>query len=278
METPGPIALSRDVEASIVPSGDKVTLQKGETAQVTQTLGGTFTVIVNGNMFRIEGGDADALGLEPVKTPAEETKRPETEDDLKQQIETQLKTVYDPEIPVNIIDLGLVYDSTPTQLDGGWRVDVKMTLTAPGCGMGPVLQQDAQNRLLCIEGVDEADVQLVWDPPWGPDKMTDEARLEQQFGGTQKWTETRRQLQVWGQRHLPPDAYASLSSSYDGVLALHRLMQSGEPSVLRGGTIGEAADEGALRRMIRDPRYWRDRDPAILRKVSDGFKRLYPQE
>ena len=83
---------------------------------------------------------------------------------------------------------------------------------------------------------------------------------------------------MWGQRHLPPDAYASLSSSYDGVLALHRLMQSGEPSVLRGGTIGEAADEGALRRMIRDPRYWRDRDPAILRKVSDGFKRLYPQE
>jgi len=112
----------------------------------------------------------------------------------------------------------------------------------------------------------------------GRSAMADEARLEQQFGGTQKWTETRRQLQVWGQRHLPPDAYASLSSSYDGVLALHRLMQSGEPSVLRGGTIGEAADEGALRRMIRDPRYWRDRDPAILRKVSDGFKRLYPQE
>ena len=112
----------------------------------------------------------------------------------------------------------------------------------------------------------------------GRSAMADEARLEQQFGGTQKWTETRRQLQVWGQCHLPPDAYASLSSSYDGVLALHRLMQSGEPSVLRGGTIGEAADEGALRRMIRDPRYWRDRDPAILRKVSDGFKRLYPQE
>ena len=178
METPGPIALSRDVEASIVPSGDKVTLQKGETAQVTQTLGGTFTVIVNGNMFRIEGSDADALGLEPVKTPAEETKRPETEDDLKQQIEAQLKTVYDPEIPVNIVDLGLVYDSTPTQLDGGWRVDVKMTLTAPGCGMGPVLQQDAQNRLLCIEGVDEVDVQLVWDPPWNHDMMSEAAKLE----------------------------------------------------------------------------------------------------
>lgn len=178
MDTPGPIALSRDVEASIVPSGDKVTLQKGETAQVTQTLGGTFTVIVNGNMFRIEGVDADALGLDSVKTPAEEATRPETQDDLKQQIEAQLKTVYDPEIPVNIIDLGLVYDCAPTQLDGGWRVDVKMTLTAPGCGMGPVLQQDAQNRLLCIEGVDEVDVQLVWDPPWSQDMMSEAAKLQ----------------------------------------------------------------------------------------------------
>ncbi|MEC8988759.1 MAG: iron-sulfur cluster assembly protein [Verrucomicrobiota bacterium] len=97
---------------------------------------------------------------------------------MKQQIEAQLKTVYDPEIPVNIVDLGLVYDSTPTQLDGSWRVDVKMTLTAPGCGMGPVLQQDAQNRLLCIEGVDEVDVQLVWDPPWNQDMMSEAAKLE----------------------------------------------------------------------------------------------------
>ena len=178
MNPDGPIALSRDIEASIVPSGDKVTLQKGETAQITQTLGGTFTVIVNGNMFRIEGCDADALGLEPVKTPAEEAKRPETVDELQQQIEMQLKTVYDPEIPVNIVDLGLVYDSTPSQIDDGWRVDVKMTLTAPGCGMGPVLQQDAQNRLLCIEGVNEADVQVVWDPPWSQDMMSEAAKLQ----------------------------------------------------------------------------------------------------
>ena len=178
MNPDGPIALSRDIEASIVPSGDKVTLQKGETAQITQTLGGTFTVIINGNMFRIEGRDADALGLEPVKTPAEAATRPETLDDLQQQIEAQLKTVYDPEIPVNIVDLGLVYDSTPSQIDDGWRVDVKMTLTAPGCGMGPVLQQDAQNRLLCIDGVNEADVQIVWDPPWNQDMMSEAAKLE----------------------------------------------------------------------------------------------------
>ncbi len=178
MNNAEPIELTRDVEASIVPSGDKVTLQKGETAQITQTLGGTFTVIVSGNMFRIEGGDAEALGLEPVKTPADEAKRPETIDDLNEQIQAQLKTVYDPEIPVNIVDLGLVYDSTPTQIDGGWRVDVKMTLTAPGCGMGPVLQQDAQNRLLCIQRVDEADVQVVWDPPWNQDMMSEAAKLQ----------------------------------------------------------------------------------------------------
>ena len=178
MNNAEPIELTRDVEASIVPSGDKVTLQKGETAQITQTLGGTFTVIVSGNMFRIEGGDAEALGLEPVKTPADEAKRPETIDDLNEQIQAQLKTVYDPEIPVNIVDLGLVYDSTPTQIDGGWHVDVKMTLTAPGCGMGPVLQQDAQNRLLCIQGVDEADVQVVWDPPWNQDMMSEAAKLQ----------------------------------------------------------------------------------------------------
>ena len=178
MTTAKPIELSRDIEASIVPSGDKVTLQKGEAAQVTQTLGGTFTVIVNGNMFRIEGSDADALGLEPVKTPAEETKRPETQDDLRQQIEAQLKTVYDPEIPVNIVDLCLVYDSTPTQLDGSWRVDVKMTLTAPGCGMGPAIQADVENKILCVESVDEVNVELVWEPQWGREMMSEAARLE----------------------------------------------------------------------------------------------------
>ena len=178
MHTAELIDLSRDVEASIVPSGDKVTLQKGEQAQITQTLGGTYTVIINGNMFRIEGSDADALGLEPVKTPAEESNRPKNLDELNEQMQKQLKTVYDPEIPVNIVDLGLVYSCKPTPIDDGWKVEVKMTLTAPGCGMGPVLQQDAQNRLLCIDGVDEVDVEIVWDPPWNHDMMTEEAQLQ----------------------------------------------------------------------------------------------------
>ena len=121
---------------------------------------------------------AEAEEKRRQREAAEEAKRPETLDDLQQQIDAQLKTVYDPEIPVNIVDLGLVYDSTPSQIDDGWRVDVKMTLTAPGCGMGPVLQQDAQNRLLCIEGVNEADVQVVWDPPWSQDMMSEAAKLQ----------------------------------------------------------------------------------------------------
>ncbi|MBE87512.1 MAG: putative Fe-S cluster assembly protein SufT [Verrucomicrobiales bacterium] len=172
------IELSRSVNASIVPSGDKVILQKGENAQITQTLGGTYTVIINGNMFRIDGCDADSLGLEPIKTPAEGSKRPKNTEELNEQIQEQLKTVYDPEIPVNIVDLGLVYSCEPTEINGNWKVDVKMTLTAPGCGMGPVLQQDAQNRLLCIDGVEEVDVEIVWDPPWNQDMMTEAAKLQ----------------------------------------------------------------------------------------------------
>ena len=119
-------------------------------------------------MFRIEGRDADALGL-PV-TPAEDSKRPKNLDELNEQMQKQLMTVYDPEIPVNIVDLGLVYSCEPTDIDGGWKVNVKMTHRA-WLRHGPVLQQDAQNRLLCIDGVDEVDVEIVWDPPWNRDMM-----------------------------------------------------------------------------------------------------------
>ena len=178
MHTAELIELSRDVDASIVPSGDKVTLQQGEQAQITQTLGGTYTVIINGNMFRIEGRDAEALGLEPVKTPAEDSKRPKNLDELNEQMQKQLKTVYDPEIPVNIVDLGLVYSCEPTEIDGGWKVDVKMTLTAPGCGMGPTIQADVENKILCVESIDDVEVELVWEPQWTREMMTEAARLE----------------------------------------------------------------------------------------------------
>ena len=172
------IALTRDVEAAIIPIGSKVTLQKGEQAYITQSLGGSYTVIVNGNMFRIEGKDADALGLEMASKPVS-TGKPVAQDDLEKEIWTQLKTCYDPEIPVNIVDLGLIYDCHLNPLTASsYRVDVKMTLTAPGCGMGPMLAQDVQNKLLGLEGVDDVAVELVWDPPWNQAMMTEAAKLQ----------------------------------------------------------------------------------------------------
>ena len=173
-----PVSLSRDVEAAIVPAGEKVTLQKGEQAIITQSLGGSYTVVVNGNMFRIEGKDADALGVEPVAKTAS-TGGPVTQEQLEKEIWNQLRSCYDPEIPVNIVDLGLIYDCHLTPLNpGSHRVDVKMTLTAPGCGMGPMLAQDVQNKLLSMEGVDDVAVELVWDPPWNQGMMTEAAKLQ----------------------------------------------------------------------------------------------------
>jgi probable FeS assembly SUF system protein SufT len=172
--------LVRDVEASVVPIGTKVTLQKGETAHITQSLGGTYTVIVNGNMFRIETKDADALGIEVVAAPVTATPSgPMTQEQLEKKVWEALKTCYDPEIPVNIVDLGLIYDCllTPVGTDN-YKADVKMTLTAPGCGMGPVLAQDVQNKLISLEPIDEANVELVWDPPWNQSMMTEAAKLQ----------------------------------------------------------------------------------------------------
>ena len=173
------VGLERDVEASVVPSGTRVTLQKGETAVITQSLGGTFTVVVNGNMFHINGQDADALGREPVASPAEKAGKAETPEDLENQVWDQMKTCYDPEIPVNIVDLGLIYDCHVSELNGdSHKVDVKMTLTAPGCGMGPAIQADVENKILCVGTVDEVNVELVWEPQWDRNMMSEAARLE----------------------------------------------------------------------------------------------------
>jgi probable FeS assembly SUF system protein SufT len=176
------ITLKRDVEASVVPAGSKVTLKAGEEAFITQSLGGTYTVVVNGNMFRIENKDADALGLEAQAKPASQTTgvvmAPEQ---VEKEVWDQLRTCYDPEIPVNIVDLGLVYDCRIAPLPGSqnsYRVDVKMTLTAPGCGMGPVLQQDVQNKLMSLEPVDEVNVELVWEPQWNQGMLTEAAKLQ----------------------------------------------------------------------------------------------------
>jgi len=176
-----PKPLTRDVEASIVPVGTKVTLQKGEQAYLSQSLGGSYTVIVNGNMFRIDGKDADALGLEAVAAPATAAPAsgPVTQEQLEKQIWESLKQCYDPEIPVNIVDLGLIYDCHLTPIGADcYKADVKMTLTAPGCGMGPVLAQDVQNKLISLEAIDEANVELVWDPPWNQGMMTEAAKLQ----------------------------------------------------------------------------------------------------
>ena len=173
------VVLERDVEASIVPSGTRVTLQKGETATITQSLGGSYTVVLNGNMFRIVAKDADALGKEPEQTPTQKASKPETEEDLEKQVWDQMKTCYDPEIPVNIVDLGLIYDCHVSELaDDSRKVDVKMTLTAPGCGMGPTIQADVENKIFCVETVDEVNVELVWEPQWDRNMMSEAARLE----------------------------------------------------------------------------------------------------
>jgi len=174
------VTLTRDVDAAVVPVGTKVTLMKGESARITQSLGGTYTVVVNGNMFRIEARDADALGLEvaTARTPTT-TSGPVTQEQLEKQVWESLKTCYDPEIPVNVVDLGLIYDCHLTPIGANnYKADVKMTLTAPGCGMGPVLAQDVQNKLISLEPIDEANVELVWDPPWNQGMMTEAAKLQ----------------------------------------------------------------------------------------------------
>jgi probable FeS assembly SUF system protein SufT len=174
-----PVTLTRDVEGSIVPAGTKVTLLKGEQAYVTQSLGGSYTVIVNGNMFRIDGQNADALGFEVAAKAAASASGPLTQEQVEKQVWELLKTCFDPEIPVNIVDLGLIYDCAVEPMGGNeYKVSVKMTLTAPGCGMGPVLQQDVQNKLLGIDPVQDVQVELVWDPPWNQGMLTEAARLQ----------------------------------------------------------------------------------------------------
>jgi probable FeS assembly SUF system protein SufT len=169
------IIMQRDCEAVLIPAGTKITLQAGVPVSIAQALGGSYTVLVHGNMARIASADADALGKEvPVSTVTAEPGKLSEE-----QVLEVLRTCYDPEIPVNIVELGLVYDMQilPLQPEG-CRVEVKMTLTAPGCGMGPVLQQDVESKLLALPGVKEAAVFLVWDPPWNRDMLSEAAKLQ----------------------------------------------------------------------------------------------------
>lgn len=172
-----PVSLTRDVRAVIIPVGEAVTLREGTSGFITQALGGSFTIYLEGNLFRIAGIDADALGKEPVPPP----KVPDnpTDADIEEVIWEQLRTCYDPEIPINIVDLGLIYSChIETSVNGERQVNVDMTLTAPGCGMGDILVQDAQEKIAVIPTVSDVRVELVFDPPWNQSMMTDEARLQ----------------------------------------------------------------------------------------------------
>ncbi|MCP5162634.1 MAG: putative Fe-S cluster assembly protein SufT [Hahellaceae bacterium] len=169
------VLTKRDVEARLVPSGMEIRIPKDTFVTITQALGGTFTVVVNGNLARIEGKDSDALGKE-VKFSDFET--PEDGSVNENQVWEALRHCFDPEIPVNIVDLGLVYECEIKNGDEkGNSVYLKMTLTAPGCGMGPVIVEDARTKVLQVPNVDHVEVQLVFDPPWNNDMLTDEAKL-----------------------------------------------------------------------------------------------------
>lgn len=169
------IKLKREVEAVAIPAGTIKKLPAGTEVIITQDLGGTFTVHTphEGGLFRIQGKDGDALGraVAPGK-PA--SGHGAVDEDV---VWTVLKTCYDPEIPVNIVDLGLIYSLDMKKTDGGGkRVEVKMTLTAQGCGMGPSIAADARQKILSLEGIQEAQVDVVWDPPWGPQMITPDGR------------------------------------------------------------------------------------------------------
>jgi probable FeS assembly SUF system protein SufT len=173
-----PIVVTRDCDAILIPSGTPILIQHGTNVYVTQALGGSVTVNVNGNLARIAGKDLDALGMQPQNGLAVEARADGgVDEDL---LWMQLRTCYDPEIPINIVDLGLVYECSvlPLADNGGNRVDVVMTLTAPGCGMGDVLAQDVREKIEMIPTVERAEVELVFDPPWNQSMMSEEARLE----------------------------------------------------------------------------------------------------
>lgn len=175
MDSHGEITLSRDCDAVQIPSGHPIVLPAGMAVVITQSLGGTFTVATPGGLARIDLKDADVLGLDPAKG----VEKVKVEGSKQEAVWNQLKLVFDPEIPVNVVDLGLIYDcDVRTQENGTTSVLVKMTLTAPGCGMGPTIAADARSKILALEGIDEADVELVWDPAWNQSMISEAGKMK----------------------------------------------------------------------------------------------------
>jgi len=173
------ISLTREVNAIQIPSGDTISLPAGTPVVITQSLGGTYTVATSAGLARISSNDSDALGIDQAgdEVKAQEDERMK-DAPVNDQVWHQLKQVYDPEIPVDIVNLGLVYDCTVDDEDGKSVVNVKMTLTAPGCGMGPAIAADAQARIMTVEEIDDARVELVWDPPWNQDMISEEGKMK----------------------------------------------------------------------------------------------------
>ncbi len=172
--------LKRDCEVILIPSGQKFTIRAGTKGVITQTLGGSYTIATSYGLSRVAEKDIDALGIDKLAAKPEAKAAAKTNGEVSEEdVWNQLRQCFDPEIPVNIVDLGLVYDCRLMKKDdGGTRVEVKMTLTAPGCGMGPAIAHDAQSKILTIDGVDEAEVQLVWDPPWNQSMISEAGRMK----------------------------------------------------------------------------------------------------
>jgi probable FeS assembly SUF system protein SufT len=175
--TSEPVRFERDCSVVMVPSGESHTLPAGVAGYITQALGGSFTVYVDGNLFRVRNEDADAIGKEPMALPLLPDDAGDA--DVEKLVWNQLRTCYDPEIPVNVVDLGLVYSCELGRTDDGRRmVSVQMTLTAPGCGMGDILVEDVRTKLELIPTIAEAEVELTFDPPWNRSMMSEVAKLE----------------------------------------------------------------------------------------------------
>ena len=172
------VLVRRTVTVETIPSGQPFELQEGQLAQITQALGSSFTLVVEGQLVRLRGDDADAIG----KEPPESIVVPENVStaDIEPLIWETLKSCYDPEIPVNIVDLGLIYrcEVTPIDAHGDVQVVIDMTLTAPGCGMGPVIAEDARSKVVLVPGVTEADVRIVWEPPWNQAMISETGKME----------------------------------------------------------------------------------------------------
>ena len=172
------LTIERDCEAILIPSGDPIKLIKGTHVRITQALGGDYTLFVNGNLVKISGEDADAIGMKQETQETPEVNHKPGEPVQEEQVWEQLRTVYDPEIPVNIVELGLIYDLQINNKKAGSFINVKMTLTAPGCGMGPAIAMDAETKIRNIPGVNNVLVEIVWEPMWDREMMSDEAKLQ----------------------------------------------------------------------------------------------------